>query len=106
MSGTESVALESLGGQQLIQALLLACGQADDHGGLRLRGGGGDGGSTGAESRSSYLEMYKTKKDVKVCPCCIVSLLAGMRVPVLRFDVASVLGVRAEAHREERQAWQ
>jgi hypothetical protein len=25
---------------------------------LRLRGGGGDGGSTGAESRSCYLEMY------------------------------------------------
>lgn len=28
----------------------------------RLRGGGGDGGSTGAESRSSYLEMYMEKK--------------------------------------------
>ena len=26
---------------------------------LRLRGGGGDGGSTGAESRSCYLEMYQ-----------------------------------------------
>ena len=26
---------------------------------LRLLGGGGDGGATGAESRSSYLEMYK-----------------------------------------------
>jgi len=25
---------------------------------MRLRGGGGDGGSTGAESRSCYLEMY------------------------------------------------
>jgi hypothetical protein len=34
--------------------------------GLRLRGGGGDGGSTGAESRSSYLEMYKERKDDKV----------------------------------------
>ena len=29
---------------------------------LRLRGGGGDGGATGAESRSSYLDMYKTQK--------------------------------------------
>ena len=27
-----------------------------------LRGGGGDGGATGAESRSCYLDMYKTKK--------------------------------------------
>ena len=33
---------------------------------LRLRGGGGDGGSTGAESRSSYLEMYAKKKADKV----------------------------------------
>lgn len=33
---------------------------------LRLRGSGGDGGSTGAESRSSYLEMYKEKKEEKV----------------------------------------
>jgi molybdenum-dependent DNA-binding transcriptional regulator ModE len=32
----------------------------------RIRGGGGDGGSTGAESRSSYLEMYKEKKVEKV----------------------------------------
>ena len=32
---------------------------------LRLRGGGGDGGSTGAESRASYLEMYATKKPSK-----------------------------------------
>ena len=29
---------------------------------MRLRGGGGDGGSTGAESRDSYLQMYKEKK--------------------------------------------
>eukprot|EP00884_Botryococcus_braunii_P009402 jgi/Botrbrau1/18463/Bobra.0072s0046.1 len=34
----------------------------------RLRGGGGDGGSTGAESRSSYLEMYQDKKPDKVNP--------------------------------------
>ena len=33
---------------------------------LRLRGGGGDGGATGAESRSSYLEMYMQKKPDKV----------------------------------------
>ena len=33
----------------------------------RLRGGGGDGGATGAESRSSYLEMYMDKKPDKVC---------------------------------------
>ena len=32
----------------------------------RLRGGGGDGGATGAESRSSYLEMYMGKKPEKV----------------------------------------
>ena len=34
---------------------------------LRLRGGGGDGGATGAESRISYLEMYASKKPDKVC---------------------------------------
>ena len=33
---------------------------------VRARGGGGDGGSTGAESRSSYLEMYSQKKPDKV----------------------------------------
>lgn len=34
----------------------------------RLRGGGGDGGSTGAESRSCYLEMYAERKPDKVRP--------------------------------------
>lgn len=34
----------------------------------RLLGGGGDGGSTGAESRSCYLEMYLGKKPDKVNP--------------------------------------
>lgn len=32
----------------------------------RLAGGGGDGGATGAESRSCYLEMYAGKKKDKV----------------------------------------
>lgn len=35
---------------------------------FRLRGGGGDGGATGAESRSCYLEMYAEKKNDKVNP--------------------------------------
>ncbi|KAJ8471678.1 hypothetical protein OPV22_026021 [Ensete ventricosum] len=35
---------------------------------LRLRGGGGDGGATGAESRDCYLNMYATKKPDKVDP--------------------------------------
>ena len=37
---------------------------------LRLRGGGGDGGATGAESRISYLEMYMGKKadKARICP--------------------------------------
>jgi hypothetical protein len=34
----------------------------------RLAGGGGDGGSTGAESRSAYLAMYKGKQHDKVNP--------------------------------------
>jgi len=34
----------------------------------RLQGGGGDGGSTGAESRSAYLAMYKGKQHDKVNP--------------------------------------
>ncbi|GAQ83726.1 Rtf2 domain containing protein [Klebsormidium nitens] len=33
-----------------------------------FRGGGGDGGATGAESRSCYLEMYMDKKPDKVDP--------------------------------------
>ena len=33
---------------------------------LRLQGGGGDGGSTGAESRSCFLEMYSMRKAAKV----------------------------------------
>jgi hypothetical protein len=33
---------------------------------MRLRGGGGDGGATGAESRDSYLSMYAEKKPDKV----------------------------------------
>lgn len=36
----------------------------------RLLGGGGDGGSTGAESRSCYLEMYAGKKADKVKAVC------------------------------------
>jgi hypothetical protein len=48
---------------------------------FRLRGGGGDGGSTGAESRSSYLEMYQEKKldkvlhqtDLKVTVACAIT---------------------------------
>ncbi|OIS97082.1 PREDICTED: protein RTF2 homolog [Nicotiana attenuata] len=35
---------------------------------LRLRGGGGDGGATGAESRDCYLKMYATKKPDKIDP--------------------------------------
>ena len=42
---------------------------------LRLRGGGGDGGATGAESRVSYLEMYMGKKADKVC--CVCKLLTA-----------------------------
>lgn len=34
----------------------------------RLQGGGGDGGSTGAESRSAYLAMYRGKQHDKVNP--------------------------------------
>ncbi|XP_030523676.1 replication termination factor 2 [Rhodamnia argentea] len=34
----------------------------------RLRGGGGDGGATGAESRDCYLNMYAVKKPDKVDP--------------------------------------
>mmetsp|Transcript_43847 Transcript_43847/g.139734 ORF Transcript_43847/g.139734 Transcript_43847/m.139734 type:complete len:386 (-) Transcript_43847:97-1254(-) len=34
----------------------------------RLRGGGGDGGVTGAENRDAYLEMYMEKKADKVNP--------------------------------------
>lgn len=36
--------------------------------GVRVRGGGGDGGATGAESRDCYLNMYASKKPDKVDP--------------------------------------
>lgn len=36
--------------------------------GFRVRGGGGDGGATGAESRDCYLNMYAVKKPDKVDP--------------------------------------
>ncbi|KAL2652702.1 hypothetical protein R1flu_020830 [Riccia fluitans] len=36
--------------------------------GFKLRGGGGDGGATGAESRDCYLKMYAEKKPDKVDP--------------------------------------
>ncbi|KAJ8560756.1 hypothetical protein K7X08_022616 [Anisodus acutangulus] len=35
---------------------------------FRLRGGGGDGGATGAESRDCYLKMYAEKKPDKIDP--------------------------------------
>ncbi|XP_049359705.1 uncharacterized protein LOC125824377 [Solanum verrucosum] len=35
---------------------------------FRLRGGGGDGGATGAESRDCYLKMYAVKKPDKIDP--------------------------------------
>ncbi|XP_024515699.1 protein RTF2 homolog isoform X1 [Selaginella moellendorffii] len=38
------------------------------HLGVRVRGGGGDGGATGAESRDCYLKMYAEKKPDKVDP--------------------------------------
>ena len=45
----------------------------------RLCGGGGDGGSTGAESRSCYLEMYLGKKPDKVC---VILMFAACRAYV------------------------
>ena len=42
---------------------------------VRVRGGGGDGGSTGAESRSSFLEMYARKKPAKVCQIALLGVL-------------------------------
>lgn len=41
----------------------------------KVRGGGGDGGSTGAESRSSFLEMYATKKAAKVLSQAFYSVI-------------------------------
>lgn len=55
---------------------------------LRLRGGGGDGGATGAESRSSYLEMYKTQKTgaVRASRCAAPRRLALTRGVALQMD--------------------
>lgn len=51
--------------QSLVKAGLVDGSTVHIH--LCLRGGGGDGGATGAESRASYLEMYMEKKPDKVC---------------------------------------
>lgn len=54
-----------------MEASLSACGVRKDASMqivLPLLGGGGDGGATGAESRSCYLEMYLSKKPEKVDP--------------------------------------
>ena len=56
---------ETCGYQMTLGSLGLESGSTVDIA-LRLRGGGGDGGATGAESRISYLEMYASKKPDKV----------------------------------------
>lgn len=43
---------------------------------MRALGGGGDGGSTGAESRSSYLEMYASAKPDAVDPALVAATRA------------------------------
>ena len=43
---------------------------------MRSLGGGGDGGSTGAESRSSYLEMYAAAKPDSVDPALVAATRA------------------------------
>jgi hypothetical protein len=50
---------------------------------LRLRGGGGDGGSTGAESRSCYLEMYQVGGTLLLSlhPCCTFQVLCRQAGP-------------------------
>lgn len=56
--------------RQLNESLQLPAAGLSDGGTVtvcsRLRGAGGDGGSTGAESRSCYLEMYAERKPDKV----------------------------------------
>ncbi|GAX81855.1 hypothetical protein CEUSTIGMA_g9283.t1 [Chlamydomonas eustigma] len=61
------------GGRQLQDEEFVSSKSDLEHGSTlqlsyRLLGGGGDGGSTGAESRSCYLEMYLGKKVEKVNP--------------------------------------
>jgi len=68
---------------------------------LRLRGGGGDGGSTGAESRSSFLEMYARKKTAKVRarPGRPVRLCAGANLACVgTAGVCEASGVLAHEH--------
>ena len=61
----------------------------------RLPGGGGDGGSTGAESRSSFLEMYATKKAAKVflgqiaCPHLILCITGWLLTPAVKLHCLS-----------------
>ena len=53
----------------------------------RLRGGGGDGGATGAESRVSYLEMYMSKKPDKVQLAPIQTCVLASQAATLSFDI-------------------
>ena len=68
---------------------------------LRLRGGGGDGGATGAESRSSYLEMYKEKKTGEMrsalAPACLRAHARALtRAALLRASAARQMDAREE----------
>ncbi|GBG87083.1 hypothetical protein CBR_g44540 [Chara braunii] len=100
-SGAECLLLEDdvslfYGGKRLQEELLLLRGGLLLLGNLStvelrlpLRGGGGDGGATGAESRDCYLKMYAEKKPDKVDPkdarlakwsrCCLTS--EGLQPP-------------------------
>lgn len=63
----------------------------------RLRGGGGDGGSTGAESRSCYLEMYASRKPDKV-GVCLWAVLCGCAVRDAANIVTGGIGSMGLAH--------
>jgi hypothetical protein len=69
---------------------------------LRLRGGGGDGGSTGAESRSSYLEMYKTQKVGQV-RCS--GVWASQRTDAQNADAQRCPSPQMDAREEQLATW-
>ena len=64
---------------------------------VRSLGGGGDGGSTGAESRSSYLEMYAAAKPDSVDPALVANLHTSVAFALRFVFAAAGLGAVALA---------
>jgi Rtf2 RING-finger len=77
----------------------------------RARGGGGDGGSTGAENRAAYLEMYAERKADAVDPGvtalarCTRCALSGapLAEPVVADELGALFNKVRDREREREE---